>query len=174
MTGQLDSDGGGAPPRFELRPATPADAVALAELWTNVYVRSGLTGDREPFSKQRALAGLRACEGRVAVDRAGRIVGVVLLAPHGAPAANLTRGPADAQILLLAVDADARGTGVGRGLVSWCVQSARGRGGRTVWLWSRTKQQPAHRVYESLGFVRVPERDDEAGGPRRLVFELEL
>jgi hypothetical protein len=42
-------------------------------------------------------------------------------------------------------------------------------------LWSRAAQVEAHRLYESLGYIRVPERDsvDEAG-MEGLIFRLSV
>ena len=42
-------------------------------------------------------------------------------------------------------------------------------------LWSRPYQQAAHRLYESLGYRRAPERDRiDDSGHARLVFRLAL
>jgi hypothetical protein len=41
-------------------------------------------------------------------------------------------------------------------------------------LWSRPYQTDAHRLYESLGYRRVPERDGEDRDGRRWVFRLDL
>jgi hypothetical protein len=41
-------------------------------------------------------------------------------------------------------------------------------------LWSRPYQRQAHRLYESLGYRRVPGRDSRDAEGRRLVFLLEL
>ena len=168
------AEGSPAEPAIAFRPAGAADAEALARLWTGVYVPSGITGRTESFTAEEAGRALTASDGRVAVDAQGAVLGAVLLAPQGVPAANLTRSSGEAQILLLAVDDPARRAGLGRSLVGWCLETARARGLETLWLWSRPTQQPAHRLYESCGFVRAFERDRAPGGPERLVYRLEL
>lgn len=49
---------------------------------------------------------------------------------------------------------------------------ARDIGIEAIVLWSRPHQHAAHRLYESLGFHRVPERDGSDGGGPKLVFRL--
>ena len=48
-------------------------------------------------------------------------------------------------------------------------------GWQAIALWSRRYQTAAHRLYESLGYRRISERDSvDASGHERLVFRLEL
>ncbi len=71
--------------------------------------------------------------------------------------------------------ARARRGGVGRTLAERCEVLAREAGWSAIALWSRRYQTAAHRVYESLGYRRVPERDSiDASGHERLVFRLGL
>jgi len=65
--------------------------------------------------------------------------------------------------------------GIGRALVSSCERRARTAGWSAIALWSRPRQVEAHRLYESLGYRRVPERDSiDETGHGRLVFCLAL
>jgi ribosomal protein S18 acetylase RimI-like enzyme len=68
--------------------------------------------------------------------------------------------PGEAEIRMLAVAHEARGQGAGEALVRACVDRARATDGcvRVVLSTQRT-MHAAHRIYERLGFVRVPERD---------------
>jgi len=50
------------------------------------------------------------------------------------------------------VDASARGTGVGSGMMRWAVKEARSHGCSQVKLTSNTKRADAQRFYERLGF----------------------
>lgn len=61
----------------------------------------------------------------------------------------------------LAVDPEARGRGVGRALATECVERARDSGRRGVAILTRPSMTAAHRLYESLGFVRERSRDWE-------------
>lgn len=117
----------------------------------------------------------------VAVDAESDLVlGVVVLANVGGPLALLAK-EGEAEFRLLAVSPDARGRGVGEALVRECVaRSARppsqatspSRPAHTLVLQTQPTMFAAQRLYERLGFVRVPERDvtlgpeaQGAGGP---------
>lgn len=110
----------------------------------------------------------------VARGSAVTVVGAVLhLHPNG-PLAQVARNN-EAEFRVLAVAPEARGQGIGEALVMACVQRARAACAPAVVLWSQPSMPAAHRLYERLGFVRVPHRDeDDARGFRRLVFRLEL
>jgi ribosomal protein S18 acetylase RimI-like enzyme len=76
-------------------------------------------------------------------------------------------GPGEGELSRLAVAAPERGRGLGRALVELCERRGRAAGWTAIALWSRPAQIEAHRLYESLGYRRVPERDSlDAGGER--------
>jgi GNAT superfamily N-acetyltransferase len=60
---------------------------------------------------------------------------------------------------MLAVDAAARGRGVGEALTLRCIDEARQHGSTAVFIHSGTWMPTAHRLYGRLGFERVPHRD---------------
>jgi ribosomal protein S18 acetylase RimI-like enzyme len=62
---------------------------------------------------------------------------------------------------MLAVAPAAQGRGVGRALVAECIARTRAGGRTGIALYTRPFMTAAHRLYESLGFRRVPERDWE-------------
>jgi ribosomal protein S18 acetylase RimI-like enzyme len=69
----------------------------------------------------------------------------------------------------------ARRRGVAAALVGACVERSRELGYRALVLSSLPVQQPAHRVYERLGFRRTPDLDwSPADNVELLAFRLEL
>lgn len=78
---------------------------------------------------------------------------------------------------MLAVDPAHQGAGLGRAVVREIVEHARQLPGiKAISITSATFMERAHRLYESLGFRRVPERDWFVPGEDVLlwVFTLEL
>lgn len=75
--------------------------------------------------------------------------------PVGA-CAVVPEGEGVVELAKLAVTASAKGRGLGRRLCEEVLAWARARGARKVTLTSSTKLAPALRLYESLGFVRLP------------------
>jgi ribosomal protein S18 acetylase RimI-like enzyme len=81
----------------------------------------------------------------------------------------------EAELSRLAVSAQRRRQGIGRALAALCDERARSKGWPAIALWSRTGQVEAHRLYQSLGYARTPERDSvDASGQARVVFRLAL
>jgi ribosomal protein S18 acetylase RimI-like enzyme len=155
------------------RAADEGDAAAVAALWTEAYAQAGPEGRREPYSEQEYFAVGASAEVSVAVDDAGAVVAVVVLFAPGAPGRSVA-GPGEAELARLAVARAVRRRGVGRALVERTTESARGYGAEAIALWSRPYQVAAHRLYESLGYRRLPERDGEDREGGRWVFRLDL
>lgn len=155
----------------------PTDALEWDQcirLLKRVYVGDGYTSaERAEVFMQR---GAFEAGGEMLVARgsAGTVVGAVLhLFPNG-PLSQVARD-GEAEFRVLAVAPEARGQGIGEALVMACVQRARAAGAPAVVLWSQPTMPAAHRLYERLGFARVPDRDeDDPRGFRRLVFRLVL
>jgi ribosomal protein S18 acetylase RimI-like enzyme len=57
------------------------------------------------------------------------------------------------------VDPAVQGQGVGELLVSTCLERARAAGKRRMVISTDPRMTTAHRLYERLGFTRLPERD---------------
>jgi ribosomal protein S18 acetylase RimI-like enzyme len=156
-----------------IRDACPGDGAAAIALWTEGYVTEGGGGRTEPYREPEFLDTSR--RGRVFVaEGAGAVVGVVALLAPGTEGRAVARG-GEAELSRLAVSASARRRGTGAALVRHCEEVARAEEWEAIALWSRRYQVAAHRLYESLGYVRAPDRDSVDGtGHERLVFRLDL
>ena len=158
---------------MRIREADEGDAAAVAALWTEAYADAGPEGRQEPYALQEYFAVAASAHVTVAVDEAGEVVAVAALFPPGAPGRSVA-GPGEAELARLAVAERARGQGVGGALVRGATERARGLGAERVALWSRPYQTAAHALYGSLGWRRVPERDEDDRDGRRWVFVLDL
>jgi ribosomal protein S18 acetylase RimI-like enzyme len=159
--------------RSSIRVATGRDAGAVADLWTEAYVTLGVGGRTTPYTAADFGDSCRNGEVFVIEGQDG-IAGVVALLPPGAPERTVGE-PGEAELSRLAVAATARRTGTGRALARFCEQRARAAGWSAIVLWGRPAQIEAHRLYESLGYRRAPERDSvDKAGHGRLVFRLDL
>ncbi|WP_166352122.1 GNAT family N-acetyltransferase [Phytoactinopolyspora limicola] len=85
----------------------------------------------------------------VVAERAGVIVGTLQLTLI--PGLS-HQGGWRAQVEGVRVHATERGTGLGRLMIDWAVQEARGHGARMIQLTTDASRTRAHRFYEQLGF----------------------
>ncbi|MEX2107779.1 MAG: GNAT family N-acetyltransferase [Solirubrobacterales bacterium] len=158
---------------FPIRVATDRDADAAVSLWTEAYVTLGVGGRTAPYTAADFAHSRRSGEVFVVDGRDG-LAGVVALLPPGA-AEQAVGEPGEAELSRLAVSATERRAGIGKALACFCEQRAREAGWDAIALWSRPAQIESHRLYESLGYRRAPERDSaDETGHGRLVFRLDL
>jgi ribosomal protein S18 acetylase RimI-like enzyme len=155
-----------------IRQAEEGDAAAVAALWTEAYTARGPGGRSTPYERGEFLESLRSGGVHVA-EWDGVVAGVVVVYPPGTDGRAIA-GEGEAELSRLAVGAGTRGRGVGRRLVELCGDRARALGAKAIVLWSRPYQRDAHRLYESLGYRRAPQRDSADADGERLVFVLEL
>jgi ribosomal protein S18 acetylase RimI-like enzyme len=155
------------------RDADEDDADAIVALWTEAYAKADPGGRQEPYALQEYFAVAASAAVIVAEDDAGEVVAVAALYPPGAPVRSVA-GPGEAELARLAVTGRARRQGIARALVEALDERARELGAAAVALWSRPYQTAAHRLYESLGYRRLPERDEDDREGRRWVFRLDL
>jgi ribosomal protein S18 acetylase RimI-like enzyme len=156
-----------------IRAASERDASAITDLWTEAYVTEGEGGRTTPYSEADFFETAR--HGQVFVaEQEGEVVGAVALFAPGTPGRAVAQAD-EAELSRLAVSASARRLGIGQALVRHCHELASAAGWSAIALWSRRYQVAAHRLYESLGYRRVPERDQaDESGHERLVFRLAL
>lgn len=172
---------------INVREATDTDWPQALALIASVFVGEGFVSrERNDRGCRRELleSGGTVLTAFDASDPA-RVLGVVVLAHRGGPL-NLLARDDEAEFRMLAVDPAGRGKGLGELLVQACID----RGARPPWsaravvLWTQPTMHAAQRLYEKMGFVRVPERDavmppgsEGSAGPitrERWAYRLEL
>ncbi|SMH35710.1 Ribosomal protein S18 acetylase RimI [Rathayibacter oskolensis] len=109
----------------------------------------------------------------VAEDRDGRVVATVTTAASGRNLYELGR-PGELDWRLLAVAPEARGRGLGRLLTRFVVMLASERGLERVVMNSGSDMTTAHALYERMGFVRLPERENPPGVEPTRTYGLDL
>jgi ribosomal protein S18 acetylase RimI-like enzyme len=141
-----------------VQPARPDEFDRIAELTVRVYVEGGLAGDG--YTPELADVAGRSTRSDLLVvrDEDGRMVGSVALVLSG-DFGEITTSDEEAAFRMLVVDPTARGRGIGELLVRTCLDLASAAGKRRMVLSTGPEMMAAHRLYERLGFRRLPERD---------------
>lgn len=105
----------------------------------------------------------------------GVIVGAAAYPHKGGPYEDIAHAAHEGEFRMLAVIPEGRGHGIGEKLSVECIRRAKVQG-RTVVVISVVRDNgPAERIYERLGFVRVPARDWVApDGMQLQCWELDL
>jgi ribosomal protein S18 acetylase RimI-like enzyme len=154
--------------------ARPDDFARIAELTVDVYVGGGLA--TPAYAPELADVAGRAERAELLVvrDPGGRVVGSVALVLTG-EFGNVITSDEEAAFRMLVVDPAAQGQGIGDLLVTTCLDRARGAGKRRMVISTDPLMTTAHRLYERLGFTRLPERDwRPEPGVDLLVYSREL
>jgi GNAT superfamily N-acetyltransferase len=149
---------------FSVRRARPQELEAVGALTENAYAVEGYLDNDHDYGETLRDAQARAAAGSVlvAVDEADSLLGAVAVFTRDAgPDFAEQAQPGDAVVRMLVTAPAARGRGVGGALAQASVDLARELGCRRVRLSTQPVMTTAHRIYERLGFVRVPENDWE-------------
>jgi DNA-binding MarR family transcriptional regulator/N-acetylglutamate synthase-like GNAT family acetyltransferase len=77
-----------------------------------------------------------------------------------------------AKLRLLLVEASARGQGIGKRLVTECVNFARQAGYKKIVLWTQSELHAARHLYEQAGFRRVHQEKHDSWSRKGLVAEV--
>jgi len=144
----------------EIRPPRPEEYGPAGEVTVQAYDVDGhLAGDVGYDEELRDIARrVELAEVLVAVGGAEEVLGCVTIVQPGSAYAEISRA-GELEFRMLAVAPSARGRGVGKALTKAVLDRARTLGLRKVVLSSLDGMHSAHRLYERLGFTRLPERD---------------
>ena len=141
-----------------VRRATPADHEVVGGLTVAAY-EEFTHGPDDGYLEHLRDAARRDREAELWVaERDGEVVGTVTLAPEGSTWREIAR-PGEGEFRMLAVSPAARRRGVGEALAQLVLDRFRELGAHSIVLSSLAEMTSAHRVYERLGFRRLPERD---------------
>ena len=150
-----------------IEPARAADAPAVIALIGRVFAEYDFSWDPsvevpDLFDLERHYGGEAGAFWVARLD--GRVVGSVGVA-------RLPDGRAELHRLYL--DATLRGRGVGRALVEAVLAWCRSAGVARLTLWSDTRFDRAHRLYEGMGFTQTGEREvpDDPNQTREFGYE---
>jgi ribosomal protein S18 acetylase RimI-like enzyme len=161
-------------PSLTVEPARPDDFARIAQLTVDVYVGGGLATPAYALELADVAGRAERAELLVVRDTAGSVVGSVGLVLTG-DWGNVTTSDEEAAFRMLVVDPAAQGRGIGELLVTICLDRARAAGKRRMVISTDPLMTTAHRLYERLGFTRLPERDWRPGpGVELLVYSREL
>ena len=144
-----------------IREARPEELADAGDVVVRAYRALWNDPHHDYLEHIRDAAGrARHCPILVAVDpEDGSVLGCVTYVPgHGNPFAELAR-ETEAEFRMLGVAPEAQGRGVGEALVRACIARARAAHRSRMVLSTSSAMRSARRLYERLGFRRVPERD---------------
>lgn len=146
-------------PGFELRLVLAEELAAVGQLTADVYIGDGFVAESDGYVAKLADTARRAREAEVwvAIGK-GRLLGSVTFVRPGSPYREIAHDD-EGEFRMLAVAPTARGRGVGQALVELCLRRSRELGYAGVRMSTMDRMASAHRVYERLGFTRLPDDD---------------
>lgn len=158
--------------REDEREAIKALTMAAYEEYATIMTPSAWAG------LHGALVNALASEGgeRIVAERDGELVGSVMLFPPESGSYGSMGESGDwPELRLLAVPTALRGHGIGTLLVDECIRRARGHGARQLGLHTSDSLKVAIKMYEQMGFVRVPVFDFRPDGAELVMaYKLDL
>ncbi len=148
-------------------------SLAAYERYATIMAPAAWAGLRQAI--QGALESPGPAERIVAAAPGGALLGSVLLFPPAQGAPDAGGRMVWPELRVLAVAAPARGQGVGEALVRECARRTRAAGFPALGLYTSESMREAIRLYERLGFQRVPEHDFHPPGAELVkAYRLEL
>jgi predicted N-acetyltransferase YhbS len=147
---------------FEIRAARAEEFATIGEITVEAYTAGGFLGENaEPaYADKLRDAASRAehAELVAAVDADGTVLGTVTVVHPGTRYSEVSR-EGELEFRMIAVRPSATGRGVGAALTGAVLDRARELNAQRVVLCSLDIMTTAHRMYERVGFTRLPDRD---------------
>jgi GNAT superfamily N-acetyltransferase len=154
---------------LHIRDARADERAAIRELTLTAYAEYATVMTTSAWAGldhavRMALDGEETAE-RIVAEQAGALIGSVMLCPPASDAYGGAVARIDwPEVRLLAVAPAARGQGVGIALMHECMRRARRAGAKALGLHTSQSFHTARRMYERMGFVRVPAYDFQPDG----------
>lgn len=149
------------------------DFECVGELTARIYVSEGFSSPEAAGHLMEVASKAATADLLVTADSDGRLVGSVVLVLEG-PLRQIAE-PDEAEVRTLSVEPFARRQGFGEALMRECAARAYTAGRRAIVLSTQPTMVAAQRLYEKLGYERVPTRDwQRSNGKQMLVFSQEL
>jgi predicted N-acetyltransferase YhbS len=145
-----------------IRDARPEEIDEVAQMLKKSYLQ--YQPDMPPHRWQKYLEDILDVRSRlpesqlIVAELNNKLVGTVTLYPD-ARAAEILWPEKWAGVRLLGVDPGFRGRGIGQQLMEECVKRAQSNGNTALGLHTTGMMETAKRMYERMGFVRVPSYD---------------
>jgi ribosomal protein S18 acetylase RimI-like enzyme len=142
-----------------VRPARAAEYDDVARLVVAAYAAGGHLEAADGYAAVLGdVAGRADAHPVLVAERDGELVGSVTITPPGTPLSKDARAD-EAEFRFLGVAPTAWGTGVAEALVAACEERARAAGAVRMVISVIDWNEVGLRLYERLGYRRVPERD---------------
>jgi ribosomal protein S18 acetylase RimI-like enzyme len=142
---------------IEIRLAVPEEYDAVGELTVAAYSHDGFVHGDYAMTLRAAADRAAKAELWVAADASG-LLGTVTYCPVGSVYREIGLDD-EGEFRMLGVAGRARGLGIGTALTERCIERTRELGHHRIVMSSAVYMTAAHRIYERLGFTRLPERD---------------
>lgn len=144
---------------LEIRAARLDDGPAIGSLTEAAYRADGYLDGGSDYATVLLDGPRRVREATVLLaERDGELVGTVTVTTTGQPWAEVARA-GELEVRMLAVSPSHRRQGIAEALMAAADSHAREQGLYRVVLCTGTSMYGAQRLYEHLGFERLPERD---------------
>jgi ribosomal protein S18 acetylase RimI-like enzyme len=136
------------------------ELAAVGDLVADTYVGGGFVAADSPYVAELRAVRRRWLEADLLVARAerGAVVGTVTFCLPQTPWTDVS-GPGEAEFRMLAVAPSQQRRGIGGMLVGECLRRGAAAGATAIVISTTPTMTAAHLMYQSMGFVRRPERD---------------
>ena len=158
-----------------IRLAVPDEYEEIGTLTAEAYLEDGFVPPGSDYEPTLRAAADRAAKAElwVAAGHAD-LLGSVTFCPPGSVYREIARD-GEGEFRMLAVSPAARGLGVGTALTQQCLRRSRALSLDRLVMCSAWNMTTAHRIYQRIGFTRLPDRDWEpVPGVALLAFTLDL